>query len=68
MELVPSGQDGEVYIYRYINGKKQYLTWNGYKVTVEINSYSWTIGKASNPVYYVWVKYVILCDISHFKI
>lgn len=59
MELKPSGQDGEVYIYRILSGQKHYLAWNGYKVTVENNPYSWTIEKAANPAYYVWVKWLI---------
>ncbi|KJA15442.1 hypothetical protein HYPSUDRAFT_48368 [Hypholoma sublateritium FD-334 SS-4] len=53
MEVKPSGQDGEVYIFRAFGTQKHYLTWNGYKVTVENNPYSWTIEKAPNPAYYV---------------
>lgn len=52
MERNPTGQDGDVFIYRSLSGKR-YLNLSGSQVTVVENPYSWTIEQAQNSAYFL---------------
>lgn len=53
MERKPSGQAGEIFIYRLLNAQKYYLTVSGNQVVSGPNPYSWTIEQAQNQVFYL---------------
>lgn len=60
MERKPSGQDGEICIYRLLNQQKYYLALSGNQVKVGLDQYFWTIERAKSPVFYLYVEHIIL--------